>query len=1113
MQYISKAQASLLYENVENILRTQGLTEKERIPKYRTSLESLFRELTSDEKRYLDSLHGRIVFITTEYNTQSDIKDLAHHLRIFGNKLVHESKFPAGPADDARCLYALATVIAHFSQTEIPELIRKSFEAYQSGFAAVLELPKQRLPTHSFRAIVRDIYVPDANQTRKHCSVVCDTDELGTITIKFWDNKKEDGFGSDLSNVHEFLQPYCNLYITEVRPNTNREGEYSATDKTLLVFEPDYLLEAKELAECCQMQGDNPLIHLLNRFSKGAITDKMMVGIISGQMLDDLATEPKYDYLASFEKVMRVNSFGILCMAHQEGQYRREAIKKVYETGAQLEPTIRYALESFGNKLLVIEPTFISDKFGLQGRLDVLLEDPSDVQHKDIVEMKSGSFHKTTLYPNHEAQALVYSLMLESTFPGRRGLSAILYAKATPSEKPLRSVREDSHLRKQQLLLLRNRIVANELSLAAGDTDVFNKINPETFGPAPQFQTAEVASFYQTIQSLTPLMRDWFFGFTQFVFAEMQTAKTGNPNNPDDTGGFSALWRATANEKTDPDNYNTLTNLRLIQIADDFHLTLQSNTDLFNRGVTNFRDGEVAILYPTPDPENPKPLEQQILKCTILSMTPDRMVVSLANKQLDKSYLNRHKVWAIERDFRESGYRTMLNQLYRFLQAAPIRQERILGLKKPEFKVLEEHASKDSVSNNLNGNQMSIVQRALSAKDYFLIQGPPGTGKTSTILRELVRKMAAEGLNVMIIAFTNQAVKVICEKLSDLNIDFIRLGRGEEAYCWQNLSNKLKLNELYDKVSNTRVFVSTQATFANSLDLLHFKKFHTLVIDEASQLLEPQLVGILPHFERFLMIGDDNQLPAVVLQSEEYTRAEAPELKEIGLFNFRESLFSRLLYNAKTRGWQDCYGILEYHYRMHADIAEFPNKHFYANMLRTGKVNQESPLVWQNQDNPFHALFTQRVSFVSTRREISPKVNEEEATLVANLIAYVHQLYGDRFDPTITVGVITPFRAQIAKIRQMLPAAYQRVTIDTVERFQGSERDVIIVSFALKNALQLRAIQSINADGVDRKLNVMLTRAKDHLVLLGSESILRASPIFTKLLDSIASIKVSPIAE
>lgn len=1120
-----------MYENIENVLRTEGLSERERIPKYRTILESLFKQLTSDEKRYLDSLYARITFITIEYKTPLVIKNLAHHLRLFANDVVHKMDFPAGPADDARCLYALATVIAHFSQTEIPEQISRSYVRYKGSFAAVLEHRRPKIPTHSFRAIVRDVQVPSETSTKKCCCITCDTDELGTITVKFWDNRDENGFGSDLSTIHEFLWPYCTVYITEVKPSANRDSEYNATASTLLVLEPDYLIEAKELAECCQTRGDNPLLHLLNRFTKGEITDKMMVGNISGKMLDDLATDPQYSYKESFEQVMRDNSFGMLCMAHQEGVYRREAIKAVYDAGAVLEPTIRYALNNIkGEKILSLEPTFISDKYGLQGRLDVMLEDPENPQRKDIIEMKAGNYHTKSLFPNHEAQVLAYSLMLESTFPGRQGLSAILYAKASQAETPLRAVRDDSPLRKQALLLLRNRIVANELRLAGGNMEPLTSLCPDTFGAAPDFVLDNVTTFHQMLQEASPLLRAWFLGFTRFIFREMLVGKTGNPDNPDDPGGFSALWRADRAEKVT--SYNALTYLRLQKVTDDFEITLKINTDLFSSSVTNFREGETVILYPTPDPENPTPLGQQILKCNILTLAPDHVVVRLANKQLDKSWFKRSKVWAIERDFRESGYRTMLHQLYRFLQADAAKQDIILGLKQPKFTernvvngengmnmVNEINAVYVPVGGNeknvsaqhggampameLNDNQRAIVEQALAARDYFLIQGPPGTGKTSTVLRELVRRMAGQGLNIMVIAFTNQAVKVICEKLTGLGIEFIRLGRGEEDYCWQNLAGRLKLDQLYDQVSRTRVFVSTQATFAGSLDLLRFKRFHTLVVDEASQLLEPQLTGILPQFERFIMIGDDNQLPAVVLQDENATRTHAPELTAVGLHNFRDSLFTRLLTNAKNRGWHDCYGMLEYHYRMHADIAAFPNEHFYGGRLKTGKPEQMAPLEWPESDHSLRAVFNQRVSFIPTRRDIRPKVNEEEAGLVAELIACIHQFYGDRFDPEKTVGVITPFRAQVATIRQKLPPQYQSVTIDTVERFQGSERDVIIVSFAVKNPLQLKAIQSVNAEGVDRKLNVMMTRAKEHLVMMGSGEILSKIPFLNTLLPRI----------
>lgn len=128
MQYIDQVQANFLYENIENILRTEGLSERERIPKYRTVLESLFKQLTSDEKHYLDGLNARIVFITTEYNTPPDIKNLAHHLRLCANDVVHKIDFQASPSNDARCLYSLATVVSHFSQSDIPDFILRTYE-------------------------------------------------------------------------------------------------------------------------------------------------------------------------------------------------------------------------------------------------------------------------------------------------------------------------------------------------------------------------------------------------------------------------------------------------------------------------------------------------------------------------------------------------------------------------------------------------------------------------------------------------------------------------------------------------------------------------------------------------------------------------------------------------------------------------------------------------------------------------------------------------------------------------------------------------------------------------------------------------------------------------
>ncbi len=931
--------------------------------------------------------------------------------------------------------------------------------------------------------MVRSVYTPQDIVKTAHCIVTCDTDELGTIELGFWDNRKEDGFGSDLSTVAEFLEPYHTLYVTAVVQDPNRENRYNTTDNSYVVLEPDYLVEARQLAACFQNDGPLPLLQLLSRFAQPAPKKNMLFGLLAGAMLDELVTRPAhYDFETVFTRFRIENAFALLCEVLQAGTFDPESVNTMRDEAQRLEPNIRFALEQFRGKNLLVEPTFMSSTFGLHGRLDLLLRDPQNLTHLDVVEMKA-SFQVKGVKPDHEAQALAYSLLLESTFPNREGWSAILYAKVSPKEEPLRQVQHDTPLRKQHLLMARNRIVANELRLARGVLEPLAQLNADTLAKAPSFANPQPRVFHDLYNGLDPLQRRWFDGFVRFVFGEMVTAKVGGVSERENAGGFAALWSATKADKKE--KYAGLFDLRLLDVSDDFHIRLRITTDLLNTGLTSLREGETAILYPTPNPENPQPLAQQILKCTVRSLQADTVTVSLRHKQLDKALFPKNTVWALESDSNESGYGAMLSLLYGFLNAPADKRERTLGLRRPAFTDTEYTLSPD-----LNENQRGIVLQALRAQDYFLVQGPPGTGKTSTVLRELVYQIAEkEQRNVMVIAFTNQAVRVIAEKLDKLGISYIQLGRGDAPNSWGRLAAENKLHALHQKVAGTRVFLSTQATFAMSLDLLQFKPFHTLIVDEASQLLEPQLAGIVPRFERLIMIGDDKQLPAVVLQNEDATRCDDELLHGIALHNYRESLFTRLLYNARNRGWTDAYGMLEVQYRMHEEIAHFPNRQFYGGLLQTGSAEQRRPITWPAGNHPLHHLFTRRVAFVPSRPDPRPKVNEEEARLVVDLIRYVHQLYGDRFDPTQTVGVITPFRAQIAQIRQLLNGDYPDVTIDTVERFQGSERDVIVVSFAVKSPLQLRAIQSINAEGVDRKLNVALTRAKEHLVLVGVEEV------------------------
>lgn len=1112
MKNIDKQIGLLLFDRIQEAIENESLKPKERIPKYRSILDDLFKALTVDASQYLSSLNARSIFIFNEFETPKNIVDNTDSLRKFANKVIHETEFQPSDVDDKKCVFQLAEVISYFSQEPIPSKVYVYYQSSIEEISRKIAFKRPSLPTYDFFAVVEDIYIPYGDIEGKFCVLTCNTDNLGVIKLKLWNNKNENGFGSDLSVFGKIVEPYQNIYVTNVKQYNGKEDEFFTTEKSYVVLEPDYLIDAKELSECRQFNNktfgnyeDNPLLYILNRFTKGEITDRIMVGNIVGKMLDDLVTEENYSYKLSFETVMRENSFGMLCIANEGGSYDRSKIQATYIEAQDHEKQLKHIVQSYIGKEIILEPTFISNKYGLQGRLDMLIDYGSESNQKDIIELKSSKNYpgiKIGLYLNHEAQTICYDLLLSSTYPERIGHNSILYSSAPVEEKPLRNVDSgQKYLSKQELLMLRNRIVASELKLARGIYEPFFEILSESFGPYPRFLDDIVEEFKSTIENLDVTLKAYFLGFLKFIYRELVVAKIGSSDSYSKSNGYAELWKASKSDKIE--NYDVLIYLKVHEISDNFHIKLSLDKNIFSSdvNVSSFRVGDTAILYPTPNPDEINPLKAQILKCYVVSVESNFIEVSLINKQINKTYFKNSKYWALDRDFRETGYKQLLQLLYEFVKSEKRVTDLVLGLTRPRF-----DNNIDVSKSGLDDVQYENVKNAIRAKDYYLIQGPPGTGKTSKVLVEIVKNIAHRENDMMVVAFTNRAVDEICEKLINLNINCIRLGKGNKPYYWSDLAGRLKLDELNDEIQKTNVYVSTISTFANSLDILKFKKFETLIVDEASQVLEPQIVGFLKHFKKWIFIGDENQLPAVVIQSTTDSKCEDAILKDLSLKNFRESLFYRLKKNAIKKSWSDCYGTLKFQYRMHAEIAEFPKKEFYRNILEESLDSQKTKIADYSKydSNPLNILLTKsRIVFVPSKVDLRSKINIEEAKLVAEIIKHIANIYGDGFNPNETVGVITPFRAQIANIRNHLDRRFQDITVDTVERFQGSERKIIIVSFAVKSPTQLAAVQSLNDEDVDRKLNVAITRAKEHLILIGSEDVLSKDKLFKRLIEFI----------
>ena len=426
-----------------------------------------------------------------------------------------------------------------------------------------------------------------------------------------------------------------------------------------------------------------------------------------------------------------------------------------------------------------------------------------------------------------------------------------------------------------------------------------------------------------------------------------------------------------------------------------------------------------------------------------------------------------------------------------------------------------------------NENQKNILQKAIAAKDYFLVQGPPGTGKTSTFLTGLVNELLQADGSIVVVAFTNRAVDEIGQRLRDKGISFLQLGsRKSEAEAeLRAIVEKGDIESAAQFIKGHRVFLSTVSTMNNRLPGLKDLKsdLRTLVVDEASQLNEPQLISLLLAFEKFILIGDQNQLPPVVTQDPVFTETTDPLLKGIGIDNLRSSIFDRLMRNAKQRSWDHAWGMLTTHYRMHEDIAALIDA-WYGHQLICGKPAQQASHIFEGPEDAHgwhRVLGAARTVLVPSPVEKTGKFHDTEARRIVSLLRYIRATMGSSFHDG-TVGVVTPWRTQIGLIRSLIgdDEDLKAVSIETVERFQGSEKDIILVSFAIYHPGQLEMLKSPGRFGytspsgvagevdMDRKLLVTLSRAKQQVIVFGDEHVILADWLWGDVIGKMTVVRV-----
>lgn len=570
--------------------------------------------------------------------------------------------------------------------------------------------------------------------------------------------------------------------------------------------------------------------------------------------------------------------------------------------------------------------------------------------------------------------------------------------------------------------------------------------------------------------------------------------------------------------------YNSL-NQMTVEVFRTTDQDIEHNFE-FGKPVMFFRGQKTSQSPPTPQKEG---------LCTgiVSYVDGDRMVVVVPESQISNINAQASNQIGVQLSFDETSYRTMFDALDRVINAKGNRLAYLRDLfysKMPAQRFRFEPMTFPW----LNKTQEEAVNEVLWAKDVEVVHGPPGTGKTTTLVEAINETLMRES-QVLVCAQSNMAVDWISEKLVDRGINVLRIGnptrvndkmlgftyeRRFEAHpdypqLWamrkairelrqrkrrrdDNFHQKVerlkaRATEIEIRINaelfgEARVIASTLVGSANRL--LEGQKFGTLFIDEAAQALEAACWIPIRRVSRVILAGDHCQLP--------------PTVKSIAALKggLGKTLMERIVENKP-----ECVTLLQVQYRMNDQIIRFSSDWFYGGKVRTadevrrrrGILEYDNPIMWVDQVEG-------KEEFIG---ETYGRINREEAEqTLAVLEQYFTKIGKQRIlDERIDVGVISPYRAQVQYLRHLIKKReffkpFRRlITVNTVDGFQGQERDIILISMVRSNAEgQIGFLHDL------RRMNVAITRARMKLIIIGDVDTLTRHPFYKKLYEYVKKI-------
>lgn len=568
--------------------------------------------------------------------------------------------------------------------------------------------------------------------------------------------------------------------------------------------------------------------------------------------------------------------------------------------------------------------------------------------------------------------------------------------------------------------------------------------------------------------------------------------------------------------------YNSLNQL-VLEVSRQEDTDIEHNFE-FGRPVCFFRqtaDGSISYYH---------------FQGTVSYADDSRMVVAMPGTGAILDLLEADHL-GVQLYFDETSYRTMFDALHAVTSAKGNRlaelKEILIGNARPAFRELFPVRFPW-----LNATQEAAVNRVLCAKDVAIVHGPPGTGKTTTLVEAIYETLHREP-QVLVCAQSNTAVDWISEKLVDRGVNVLRIGNptrvndkmlsftyerrfeGHPLYpeLWsirkelrqlggkarkgnynERESIRSRMSRLRDRATalelqiNTALFDSAHVIASTLISsnhrLLNGHRFGTLFIDEGAQALEAACWAAIQKADRVILAGDHQQLPPTIQCCEAARRGLNHTLLEQVALHKPEVV-----------------SLLKIQYRMNEALMHFSSEWFYNGLLEAApEVKHRSILDW---DSPITWIDTSEMEFKEEFiGESFGRINKQEADLlIRQLETYIQRIGSERIlEERIDIGIISPYKAQVqylrAKIRSnaALRPFRSLLTVNTVDGFQGQERDVIFISLVRANEKgEIGFLRDL------RRMNVAITRAKMKLVILGDAPTLKRHTFYKRLLEYITA--------